>query len=56
MIMFVYDFPLHVLITYLDAAFIKTCVHTRTTSEPQIDYYMFVLCCSFVLIRRTNIA
>jgi len=40
----------YVLTTCLDVAFIKTCVNTSTTSEPQIDYYMFVLDCSFVLI------
>ena len=38
----IYNFALHVLIICLDVAFIKTCVNTCTTSEPQIDYYMFV--------------
>ena len=37
------NFVLHVLITCLDVVFIKIYVHTYTTSEPQIDYYMFVL-------------
>ena len=49
-------FVLHDLITCLDVIFIKTCVYTCTTIEPQIDYYMFVLDCSFVLIRCTSIA
>ena len=49
-------FILHVLTTCLDVAFIKTCVNTCTTSEPKIDYYMFVLNCSFVAIRCTIIA
>ena len=47
---------LHVLITCLDVVFIKTCVYTCTTSEPQIDYDMFVLDYSFVPIRCTSIA
>ena len=42
-------FMLHVLITCLDVVFIKTCINTCTTSEPQIDYYMFVLNCSYPL-------
>jgi len=54
-LVYIYDFALHILITCLDVVFIKTYVHTCTTSEPQIDYYMFVLCCSFVLIRCTCI-
>ena len=50
-----FHFALHVLITYLNVTFIKTCVYACTTSEPQIDYYMFVLDCSLVLIRCTSI-
>ena len=46
---------LHDLVTCLDVVFIKTCIYTCTTSEPQIDYYTFVLDCSFVLIRCTSI-
>jgi len=53
--MIMFSFALHALITCLDVAFIKTCVYTCTTSEPQIYYYMFVLDCSFVLIRCTSI-
>ena len=49
-------FTLHDLITCLDVTFIKTCVYTCTAIEPQIDYYMFVLDCTFVLIRYTSIA
>ena len=49
-------FMLHVLITCLDVFFIKTCAYACTTNEPQIDYHMFVLDCSFVPIRCTSIA
>jgi len=44
MIMVVYDFALHGLITYLDVVFIKTCVYTYTTSEPYliIIYFCYV--------------
>ena len=54
-LVYVYDFVLHVLITCLDVAFIKTCVYTYTTSESQINYYMFMLNCLFVPIRCTSI-
>ena len=55
-LVYVYDFALHDLITCLDIVFMKTCAYTCTTSESQIDYYMFVLKCSFVPIRCTSIA
>jgi len=54
-LIYVYDFALHVLITCLNVTVIKTCVYTGTTSEQQIDYYMFVLNCSLVPIRCTSI-
>ena len=36
MIMFVYDFTLHILITCLNVTFTKTCVNTCTTNESQL--------------------
>jgi len=44
MIMFVYDFALHILITCLDETFIKTCVYTCTTNEP----HLFIICLRFI--------
>ena len=35
---------LHVLITYLDVAFIETCVNTCTTSEP----HLIIVCLCYV--------
>ena len=48
-------FMLHVLITCWMLVFIKARIYTCTTSEPQIDHYMFVLERSFVPIRCTSI-
>ena len=44
MIIFVYDFTLHVLITSLDVVFIKTCVYTCTTTEP----HLLIICLCYV--------
>jgi len=44
MIILVYVFMLHVLITYLDVVFIKTCVYTCMTSEPQL----IIICLCYV--------
>ena len=49
-------FVLHVVKTWLDVVFVKTWIHTCTSSEQQIDSYMFALHCSFVLITCTCIA
>jgi len=42
-------FVLHVVNTWLDVVFVKTCIYTCKNSEQQIDSYMFALHCSFVL-------
>ena len=36
-------FVLHVVNTSLNVVFIKTCIYTCTSSEQQIDSYMFAL-------------
>ena len=49
-------FVLQVINTSLNVIFIKTCVYTCTSSEQQIDSYMFALHCLFVLTICTCIA
>ena len=44
MIMFAYDFALHVLITCFDEIFIKTCDYTCTTNES----HLFIMCLYFI--------